>query len=280
MGSNVDVLVVAESFDDAVAYCKRALEPTESIPRNALDLTSLVVESPRVVFRDVARSPTYAVATAKNRLVLSEVTGRGYTERTFDAAGLQLHLVNHLAYESPMDESQVRIDPTVEDAMFNHRTRYGRFTLRPRQINSRISSVEASTTTAMTSPIGMCPVMTNSSRRFDRIRSNRSGSATCSRGSFTRPIRLFTSTLTRGPTTTFDQRCAGIRATDSRSIDESGEVACRPERYGRRSNAPVTSERRAGPVRSITADSRPVVPAAVGGTFRRRRAPRPRSRSR
>lgn len=121
VGSDVDVLVDTESFDDAVAVCKRAFESTESIPRNVLDLASLVLANPRPVARDVARSPAEMAATAKNRLLSSTVTGRGYVERAFDAAGVQVHLTNHLAYESPMDGSRVRVDPDIEDAMFDHR---------------------------------------------------------------------------------------------------------------------------------------------------------------
>lgn len=120
-GSDVDMLVDAESFDDAVAVCKRAFESTESIPRNALDLTSLVVASPLAVARNITRSPAETAATAKNRLLSSAATGRGYVERAFDAAGVQIHLTNHFAYESPMDGSRIRVDPVIEDAMFDHR---------------------------------------------------------------------------------------------------------------------------------------------------------------
>lgn len=126
-GSDVDVLVAADSFDDAVSYCKQSFETTESIPKNALGLASLIVKRPRAVARDVARQPTQMIAKAKNRLTASEATGRGYIERTFDAAGLQIHLVNHLAYKSPMDGSRVRADPTIENAMLEHRTSYREF---------------------------------------------------------------------------------------------------------------------------------------------------------
>lgn len=126
-GSDVDVLVAADTFDDAVSYCKQSFETTESIPKNALDLAALIVKRPRAVARDVARQPTEMIATAKNRLTASEVTGRGHIERSFDAAGLQIHMVNHLAYKSPMDGSRVRVDPTIENAMLEHRTRYREF---------------------------------------------------------------------------------------------------------------------------------------------------------
>lgn len=126
-GSDLDLLVAPDSFPDAVSFCKHTFESSESIPQNALDLALLVANRPRTVARDVARAPTEMVATAKNRLVSSEVTGRGHLERAFDAAGLQLHLVNHLAYKSPMNGSKIRVDPAIEDAMFDHRTRNGAF---------------------------------------------------------------------------------------------------------------------------------------------------------
>lgn len=126
-GSDLDILVAPDSFEDAVSFCKHSFASSESIPQNAFDLALLVANRPRAVARDVARAPTEMVATAKNRLVASEVTGRGHVERTFDAAGLQLHLVNHLAYRSPMNGANIRVDPAIEDAMFEHRTRNGAF---------------------------------------------------------------------------------------------------------------------------------------------------------
>lgn len=124
-GNDVDMLVAADSFDDAIAYCKREFEPTESIPRNALHLALLVSRSPGDAIGQVLSSPIEALSAVKRHLVSTEVTVRQYVSRVFDADGLQLHLVNHLTYKSPMDGSRVRVDPTVERGMFDRRIKAG-----------------------------------------------------------------------------------------------------------------------------------------------------------
>lgn len=126
-GDDVDMLVAADSFDDAVTYCKREFEPTESIPRNALRLASLVSRSPRDAVGQVSSSPIESLSAVKRHLVSTEVTVRQYVSRVFDADGLQLHLVNHLTYKSPMDGSRVRVDPAVEREMFDRRIKAGKF---------------------------------------------------------------------------------------------------------------------------------------------------------
>lgn len=40
---------------------------------------------------------------------------------------MTIDLVNHLAYESPMDGSKIRVDPAVEEAMFDRWRAHGSF---------------------------------------------------------------------------------------------------------------------------------------------------------
>lgn len=126
-GSDVDVLVADDSFDAAVSYCEEAFEREESLVVNALGIASLVAANPQGVVRDVAASPAEAAAVAKRRLVSSDVSSRKYVERSFDAAGLTIDLANHLAYASPMDGTKIRVDPAVEEAMFDHRVEHEGF---------------------------------------------------------------------------------------------------------------------------------------------------------
>lgn len=127
MGSDIDVLTAEESFDTAVSQSKRVFHPSESISRNALDLVSLVVRNPNGALTDILQSPRNAVYTANRRLFSSDVSSRGYVERQFEASDLKLHLVNHLAYVSPMDGSRIRVDPVVEEDLFGHRVEHGAF---------------------------------------------------------------------------------------------------------------------------------------------------------
>lgn len=126
-GSDVDMLVDDDSFDEAITYCEQEFESTESILQNAFDLTSLASRHPKTVIRRVSASPTEVLSEVKQRLVSTEVSLRRYVSRVFDADGLQLHLVNHLAYKSPMDGNRIRVDPVVERLMFERRNEAGAF---------------------------------------------------------------------------------------------------------------------------------------------------------
>lgn len=126
-GSDVDMLIADESFQTAVALCRESFESTESIVGNALSLGTLVAGNLSEVVKTVAESPSEAATTAKRRLVSTEVSARGYVQRTFDAGGLRLDLENHLAYTSPMDGSRIRVDPVVETHLFERRIERGDF---------------------------------------------------------------------------------------------------------------------------------------------------------
>lgn len=126
-GSDVDILVDDGSFDEAIAYCEQEFESTESMLRNAFGLSSLASRHPRTVIRRMSDSPTEALSEVKQRLISTEVSLRKYISRVFDADGLQFHLVNHLAYKSPMDESRIRVDPVVERLLFERRNEADEF---------------------------------------------------------------------------------------------------------------------------------------------------------
>lgn len=122
-GSDVDVFVDADAFDDGVAVCDRYLNRGESVLGGLLDLAAVVARNPRHTVASAVESPRGAVAFASKSLGASDFSGRNYVERSFTRGDLSVHLVNHLAYTSTLDRSKVRVDPAVETAMLDRRER-------------------------------------------------------------------------------------------------------------------------------------------------------------
>lgn len=123
-GSDLDLFVDPAAFDAAVAVCERELDAAESPLSSVVDLAALAAANPRRTVEQVVAAPGQVAWFVKQTLSASEFSDRGYVERAFrDGDGLVVDVVNHLAYTSPMDGSQIRVDPAVEASMLDHRRR-------------------------------------------------------------------------------------------------------------------------------------------------------------
>lgn len=120
-GADIDVLVDSSSFDAAMEMCRMNFATAESLTRNAIDLLSLGLHHPMETIRRVVVTPGDVTSFVTRSLVTSDFTTRGYVERSFEHKRLVLDVVNHLAYTSPLDGSQIRVDPSVEELLLERR---------------------------------------------------------------------------------------------------------------------------------------------------------------
>lgn len=120
-GNDVDLLVDSSSFAAAVELCRSDFEAVESLTRNAVDLLSLGLRNPRRAVGQAVSSPGDVITFVKRSLVADEFSDRNYVARSFEREGLVLDVVNHLAYTSPLDGSQIRVDPPVEELLLERR---------------------------------------------------------------------------------------------------------------------------------------------------------------
>lgn len=121
-GSDLDVLVAPSSFDRAMnAATAAGFTPGGSRLENAVDLLVEGLSNPRLAVTYALESPGALLDYTRRQLSPGRETGRGLRERHVVDNGLDVHLFNHLAYASPMNGAKIRVDPTVEAAMLDHR---------------------------------------------------------------------------------------------------------------------------------------------------------------
>ncbi|MFC6733859.1 hypothetical protein [Haladaptatus sp. DYSN1] len=127
VGSDVDILVDAARYDDAVAVCQARFEP--SVPRidNLLYIAGIAARKPLLTLRTLVTSPSDVASFIKRRLFASNFGSRDYIARSFSQENLSVELVNHLAYASPLDGSMIRTAASVEQGMLARRLDHGVF---------------------------------------------------------------------------------------------------------------------------------------------------------
>lgn len=126
-GSDVDLLVDAGRFDDAVEAIRARFAPSEPRLANALDIVEFGARNPLIGVRTLLESPEEVARYVRRNLVATEVGGRNYIERTFEHEGLVVHLVNHLTYVSPMNGDRFRVAAEVDGGLLERRIDHGDF---------------------------------------------------------------------------------------------------------------------------------------------------------
>lgn len=120
-GSDVDLFVDPAAFDDALAVFQSALDPAESALEGVLGLAAVGARHPKEAAALAVGSPRAAATVVRKHLTTTDFSSRDYVERTFTDGDLVFDLVNHIAYASPLDGSQIRVDPAVERGMLDRR---------------------------------------------------------------------------------------------------------------------------------------------------------------
>lgn len=121
-GSDIDTYVSPGSFDAAVEMCRQlGLSTAESLGENVIDLVTRGIRKPQLAVQLLGKSPRKFVSVVRNSVAVDSATYQGYRERAFEDGTLDVHLVNHLAYTSPMNNQKIRVDPAVERQLLDHR---------------------------------------------------------------------------------------------------------------------------------------------------------------
>ena len=122
LGSDVDVLVAPADFERALDVPRRAdFDTADSTAGNVAAIAREALERPRRTVQLLAADTRGTLAAVARTASPTRPTAHGYRERSFAAHGVAIHLVNHLAYASPMNGQPVRVDPSVERQLLEHR---------------------------------------------------------------------------------------------------------------------------------------------------------------
>jgi len=122
---DVDIYVAADEFETLLDSCERAefensaastasdsLALLDRAVRRPVTATTMLLQSPQTVFR-LVRGDTMHRQNYQNRKLFCD--------------GIMLDISNHLAYTSPMDETRIRVDPSIEQRMLDRRRRHNGF---------------------------------------------------------------------------------------------------------------------------------------------------------
>lgn len=113
-------------LDDALFTTERSSRSDGPLD-NVLRVIRIVRNSPRDAVKFALKSPDVAVQRLRNQLTGDsdeQIVGGGFETIKLRYRDVTLHYANHLAYESPMDGSMVRVDPELETAFFEERKRH------------------------------------------------------------------------------------------------------------------------------------------------------------
>ncbi len=131
-GTDIDILVHPKDFFEAKTLMSRDLNSgknpllrLQKIISRFLLRCKLAIKSPDKAF--------YALLKIFNKFMRLKVpphqkfedTSPRYLEAKFLTGNLEIHLVNHLAYKSPKNGKKIRVDPRIEELLFQHRKKRG-----------------------------------------------------------------------------------------------------------------------------------------------------------
>lgn len=119
--SDIDTYVSSDSFDTAAEMCHQfGLSAAESSVENTLKLFARGIRKPRLAVELLGRSPRKLVSEVRDSVAVDSSTYQGYRDRGFEDGTLDVHLVNHLAYASPMNGKKIRVHPAVEQQLLDN----------------------------------------------------------------------------------------------------------------------------------------------------------------
>lgn len=125
-GGDVDVYVRADHFRPAIDRSKQlGLQPGGESGIN--EVISAIVADPKRAGAKLLREPVKAFSVVYGTLAGEDDLSSGQaTYRDYRAYGadVMIHLMNHEAYESPMNGGMIRVHPDVEDSMFRNRRKF------------------------------------------------------------------------------------------------------------------------------------------------------------
>lgn len=129
-GSDIDCLVTPETFQAAIDGCLAVgLSSNHSHTTPARPLLAKALADPTEAALTTLRSPGTVLAQVKREFDPTAAGQRQLRDRHMADGDLDLHLVNHLAYQSPMNGARIRVDPRVETSMIDRRKEYNGFTV-------------------------------------------------------------------------------------------------------------------------------------------------------
>lgn len=122
-GGDIDVIIRPDELDTAAAICdEQGLSKRETAGTQLAGLAHRTIQDPRHAVRVLFSRPQQAFDELRS--AVQPETNNGdqlaaeYTEQKYEQGNLIIHFMNHVAYTSPHNNATVRVDPTVEEFLY------------------------------------------------------------------------------------------------------------------------------------------------------------------
>lgn len=130
-GSDIELLVAPDDFERGMALVTEyGFSSPRTGPSSYLQLVDRALDRPGRTIRRVLGNPRWAlsmVGSVNSDPNRTSSLRNQFVEPTLTADGVVLHFHNHLAYTSPMYDTKVRVEPSVEHGMLSRRRIRGNF---------------------------------------------------------------------------------------------------------------------------------------------------------
>ena len=122
-GGDVDVLVRSDHYAAAIERADAlGFAPRSNATDGIVELLRTGLSKPRAAFAFARHHPDRLLEHVKRTVGWldhgSAEVAQHYAERKLYDGDLMVHLMNHLAYTSPLNGMQIRVDPRVEEGLY------------------------------------------------------------------------------------------------------------------------------------------------------------------
>lgn len=128
-GGDIDVIVHTNDYSEAVSIAKDAGFKSDSGFSEVLGLLKKGFQKPRLVFRYLVTKPSIIYNEVRDAVSSTETekVTTSYSEYKSYQNDVMIHFMNHLAYNSPLNNQKIRVNPSVEDLMHERSKKYNLF---------------------------------------------------------------------------------------------------------------------------------------------------------
>ena len=136
-GGDIDVLIDDTDFDRAIKISQEnGFTGKKGVKYTLSKSLRKAYSKPRAVSEYVVTNPINSIELIR-KMINGDITG-GLRDDIKDwkvwNGNIMIHYKNHLAYTSPMNGKEIRVDPVIEESIFQHSTKESQFVV-PSQVD-------------------------------------------------------------------------------------------------------------------------------------------------
>lgn len=120
-GGDIDVIVYPDDFSQTIDMIRDIGFKPPTKRKRAKNVVTPLINNPSRAASIALNKPKNALDFVEDQMKPQKSINEEYAEWKGRYGTVIIHLMNHLAYRSPMNEAMVRVDPEVEKSLFKNR---------------------------------------------------------------------------------------------------------------------------------------------------------------